>query len=1561
MSRTVYRLVFLIITVLIPCVLLNEEKERHPNDGWYNNLLHPDWGAIDTHLLRRSSNSYSDGVYQPAGPERPNPFTVSTTAFNGTDGLGSVRNRNALLVFFGQQLVEEIMDAQSPSCPVEFLNIPVPKGHKYNPQGIDGLEMPFRRARFDQRTGYSSNNPRKQLNEITPYLDGSVIYGAGKSLEDALREFKDGRLLTTSKEIKSSWPVYNNIRLPFANPPSPRDHFLRPVTRFRRFGNPRTYENPFLNALAVVWFRYHNYVAQEIQRQDSLNLLNDEQIFNAARKRVIAQYQKIVMYEWLPAWLSVNDQQQTFDISEFPYEGGKNNTYAGYDPNVHPAISAEFQAAAFRYGHTLVPSGVLTKKIAQNSCINSVRAVQAKFTTAKDKGDSNVTVEGIRLCNSYWVSQETLEGEPGIDEILRGMVFTRSGKEDNIIVSDIRELVFGPLEWSRRDIGAINIQRGRELGLKSYNDVRAAYGLPRQKTWNDINSLYPDILAKLQVMYGSTDAPDDLDLFPGGLLETVPDGPGELFKAITLDQFLRIRHGDRFWFENKANGLFTEKELEEIKDTTFFDILRNVTNALDEKINISRTQVFLCVSSTDPTNCQCSNPVFDENPIREDCVPLKRYDYFKGSEVSLLVTVVVVLLSLPATIGLMMCMARSRKNSLAASAEGPLPKRETGPNHFYATEWVGRSAHGLLNSREVKINLDDARMKILVTRVKGQVVRMIDLRRRVQPEEQRSRASTTRSNDKGYKLMILAVPGEIDLALHFPTQNDRDSAFSQLQAFFNKHNWEFHEGPPMAENIIWREAMTVDQRKHVLARFFKSVLAELSNDANNADSDQDRYTEEVLATKLTRTEFADALGLQPQSLFVRNMFLLVDSSGDGFVSFDEFKTYFGILYSGKPEQKAEMFFTMFDTSRTGKLTRENYKKMIMSLIELNEAGNSKTVKVDDLVDAVLKQAGKEELGYLTMEDFKNIIFSNADEIWKSAVLNLEVAGETQPLGKRKTVRDRAHNFVSQYKRATSMVISNRTSVRLGSKIESVPKTKFDKFVQTWTRYVNNRRRQIFWLALYTLVTLGIFVERAYYYSFEREHAGLRRMAGYGVSITRGAASAQMFTYSSLLVTMSRNTLTLFRETFLHQFIPFDNAHDMHIYVAAMAMLFTIMHVVGHLINFYHISTQSSMDLNCYFREFFRPTHVLANFHYWTFQTITGITGVLLVLVLVVLYVFASPYARQNVFKYFKTTHRLYIVVYILMFLHGAARLVQPPLWSYFFLGPMVLFVLDKLVSVSRNKVLLPVHKATMLPSGVTSLVFKRPLTFNYQSGQWVRIACPKLGKGEYHPFTLTSAPHEEHLSLHIRAVGPWTSNLRKLFDYTGKSSYPKIYLDGPFGESHQDWFRYPVSVLVGGGIGVTPFASILKDIANRTNDISRLPCQKVYFVWVTRTQQSFEWMTEIIRQVEVADSANYVDVQICITQMKEQFDLRTTLLYICERHFQKIAGVSMFTGLRATTHFGRPKFPGFFRSLKTVHQDVGQIGVFSCGPPAMTSNVQQACTEQNAFTGPSLIHHFENF
>lgn len=116
---------------------------------------------------------------------------------------------------------------------------------------------------------------------------------------------------------------------------------------------------------------------------------------------------------------------------------------------------------------------------------------------------------------------------------------------------------------------------------------------------------------------------------------------------------------------------------------------------------------------------------------------------------------------------------------------------------------------------------------------------------------------------------------------------------------------------------------------------------------------------------------------------------------------------------------------------------------------------------------------------------------------------------------------------------------------------------------------------------------------------------------------------------------------------------------------------------------------------------------------------------------------------------------------------------------------------------------------------------------------------------------------------------------------------------------------------------------------------------KVYFVWVTRTQKHFEWLTGIIRDLEssITDEESLVSTHIYITQFFNKFDLRTTLLvgyfrskyiftdifclkYICEQYFQKCSNRSMFTGLKATTHFGRPQFEPFFDSIQQIYSSV---------------------------------------
>lgn len=128
-------------------------------------------------------------------------------------------------------------------------------------------------------------------------------------------------------------------------------------------------------------------------------------------------------------------------------------------------------------------------------------------------------------------------------------------REDALLCSDVRDKLFGPMEFSRRDLGSLNIMRGRDTGLPDYNTVRKAFSLPPKKSWHDIApKLFdqnPGLEQALIVAYDNR--MDNIDAYVGGMLES--DGkPGELFEAAILEQFLRLRDSDRFWFENENNG-----------------------------------------------------------------------------------------------------------------------------------------------------------------------------------------------------------------------------------------------------------------------------------------------------------------------------------------------------------------------------------------------------------------------------------------------------------------------------------------------------------------------------------------------------------------------------------------------------------------------------------------------------------------------------------------------------------------------------------------------------------------------------------------------------------------------------------------------------------------------------------------------------------------------------------------------------------------------------------------------------------------------------------------------
>ena len=142
---------------------------------------------------------------------------------------------HVLFLPLGQQVVEEMLDAQRPGCIPEYEDMHIPKCHRlFDPDCRADRYIPFLRNRYDFRTGYSPNVPRMQLNEITPWLDGGLMYGVTKAWADALRTFEGGDLLAVDnrKNISEQFPALNEIGLPLANPPAPVNHSLFEVNRF---------------------------------------------------------------------------------------------------------------------------------------------------------------------------------------------------------------------------------------------------------------------------------------------------------------------------------------------------------------------------------------------------------------------------------------------------------------------------------------------------------------------------------------------------------------------------------------------------------------------------------------------------------------------------------------------------------------------------------------------------------------------------------------------------------------------------------------------------------------------------------------------------------------------------------------------------------------------------------------------------------------------------------------------------------------------------------------------------------------------------------------------------------------------------------------------------------------------------------------------------------------------------------------------------------------------------------------------------------------------------------
>lgn len=502
--------------------LLNGSQPR-TIDGSDNNLTHPEWGQAGRPLRRAVEPAYADGVSAPSGPDRPNPRALSNAILAQPDPHAEAGGMTDLFWLWGQ-FVDHDIGLTEVADPLEPWPIAVPAGDAwFDPGGTGSAEMEFERSAWMPGTGTDPGNPRQQVNNISTWLDGSMIYGSDPVRAEALRRNDGSGMLKTSA----------GDLLPFNTPGLPNGGGTGPELFLA--GDVRANENVLLTTLHTLFVREHNRLAGEIAADHPG--LSGDQIYEETRARVGAMVQIITYEEFLPILLGPDALPP----------------YGGYDDSLDPRIAHVFSAAAYRLGHSMV--GTEFKRM--NADLESVP-------------------EGPLSLREAFFRPDRLQHAGAVSELLRGAAMTTMQHLDERIVDDLRNFLFGPPGAGGFDLGALNIQRARDHGLPDYNTVRMAYGMPPVSDFADITA-DPDLQTVLEDLYGDVGA---IDPWIGALSEDRRVGAmlGPLFQTILSDQFARLRDADRFWYRR----VFSGDVLAELETTRLVDIIRRNTVVDDE-------------------------------------------------------------------------------------------------------------------------------------------------------------------------------------------------------------------------------------------------------------------------------------------------------------------------------------------------------------------------------------------------------------------------------------------------------------------------------------------------------------------------------------------------------------------------------------------------------------------------------------------------------------------------------------------------------------------------------------------------------------------------------------------------------------------------------------------------------------------------------------------------------------------------------------------------------------------------------------------------------------------
>ncbi|KAM1129033.1 hypothetical protein ACFX2J_038761 [Malus domestica] len=243
---------------------------------------------------------------------------------------------------------------------------------------------------------------------------------------------------------------------------------------------------------------------------------------------------------------------------------------------------------------------------------------------------------------------------------------------------------------------------------------------------------------------------------------------------------------------------------------------------------------------------------------------------------------------------------------------------------------------------------------------------------------------------------------------------------------------------------------------------------------------------------------------------------------------------------------------------------------------------------------------------------------------------------------------------------------------------------------------------------------------------------------------------------------------------------------------------------------------------------------------WKWQT-TGriyIAGEICLVVGLVIWVTSLPQIRRKKFEIFYYTHHLYMVFLVLFLFHAGDR------HFYTVFPGIFLFGLDKLLRIIQSRPETCILSAQIFPSSAIELILPKDPGLKYTPTSVIFVKVPSISKYQWHSFSIisSSSVDKNTMSILIKSEGSWTSSLSNMIRTRQESEndqlkYIPIAVEGPYGPVSMDFLRYDSLMLVAGGIGITPFLSILQELASFENNSTHKFLPRIQLIYAVKKSE----------------------------------------------------------------------------------------------------------------------------